>query len=267
MTLDSYDTLRSTQRLILLNAILRIHDVQQLFLTPYKPRERSQRTSRKYVMDAPKQTYTIKVKDFSTLAKFVVGFTKPVVKIPDILHKLLTRAISLRKKHNSAPRGQQGPNEQETHKNQKSLMRISKRSCGRKLISSNCIFPSTSYLTDLQNLIRARPAVMSKPSQTCNFIIYVAILSLRALGGLSGRTRYRSEDQGRIQENHAIPGVAVKTKGRRALGHFLHFHRLRLYTISCAAPVADLFERDGFFYGGYSRQYRHQHRARSGAGV
>ena len=54
--------------------------------------------------DVPK--YIIKVKDFTALAECVARFTKPVVKVPVALAKVLNRAIELRQQHNTWSRGQ-----------------------------------------------------------------------------------------------------------------------------------------------------------------
>lgn len=55
-------------------------------------------------VDTPK--YTIKVKDFTALAECITRFTKPVVKVPVALSKVLNRAIELRQQHNTWSRGQ-----------------------------------------------------------------------------------------------------------------------------------------------------------------
>lgn len=54
--------------------------------------------------DVPK--YTIKVKDFTTLAECIARFTKPSVEVPVGLVKVLNRAIELRQQHNARSRGQ-----------------------------------------------------------------------------------------------------------------------------------------------------------------
>lgn len=50
--------------------------------------------------------YTIKVKDFTTLAECIARFTKPAVKVPMTLAKVLNRAIELRQQHNTWSRDQ-----------------------------------------------------------------------------------------------------------------------------------------------------------------
>ena len=55
-------------------------------------------------VDVPK--YTIKVKDFTTLAECIARFTKPSVEVPVGLVKVLNRAIELRQQHNSRSRDQ-----------------------------------------------------------------------------------------------------------------------------------------------------------------
>ena len=56
------------------------------------------------LVDAPR--YTIKVKDFTALAEYIARFTKPVVKVPAALVKVLDRAIDLRQQHNTWSQGQ-----------------------------------------------------------------------------------------------------------------------------------------------------------------
>ena len=56
--------------------------------------------------DAPR--YTIKVKDFITLAECIAQFTEPAVKVPLALVKSLNRAIELRRQHNEWSRGSAG---------------------------------------------------------------------------------------------------------------------------------------------------------------
>lgn len=51
-----------------------------------------------------KASYIIKVKDFITLAGFIAGFSKPVVKVPAYLVAALNRAIELRGQHNARSR-------------------------------------------------------------------------------------------------------------------------------------------------------------------
>ncbi|KAG9648457.1 hypothetical protein KCU95_g18015, partial [Aureobasidium melanogenum] len=46
-------------------------------------------------------TYTIAVKDFISLAQYIVAFQKPPVRVPSSFVCVLNRAIALRKKHNS----------------------------------------------------------------------------------------------------------------------------------------------------------------------
>ena len=54
--------------------------------------------------NAPK--YTIKVRDFATLAECIARFNKPVVKVPVAVVKVLNRAIDLRQQHYSWARAQ-----------------------------------------------------------------------------------------------------------------------------------------------------------------
>lgn len=44
-------------------------------------------------------SYIIKVREFTTLADYIVGFTKPVIKVPASLVNTLNRAIELRSEH------------------------------------------------------------------------------------------------------------------------------------------------------------------------
>ena len=60
-------------------------------------------------------TYTIKIKDFISLAEYVVGSTKPLVSVPGSLVKALDRAIVLRKDHGSASEGSNAPDESHAH--------------------------------------------------------------------------------------------------------------------------------------------------------
>jgi hypothetical protein len=46
-------------------------------------------------------TYTIAIKDFVSLAEYIVAFQKPPVKVPSSFVSVLDRAIALRRKHNS----------------------------------------------------------------------------------------------------------------------------------------------------------------------
>ena len=54
-------------------------------------------------VDGPK--YTIKVKDFTTLAECIARFTKPAARVPVTLVKALNRAIELRQQHHTWSRG------------------------------------------------------------------------------------------------------------------------------------------------------------------
>ena len=60
-------------------------------------------------------TYTIKIKDFISLAEYVVGSTKPLVSVPGSLVKALDRAIVLREDHGSASEGSNAPDESHAH--------------------------------------------------------------------------------------------------------------------------------------------------------
>ena len=60
-------------------------------------------------------TYTIKIKDFISLAEYVVGSTKPLVSVPGSLVKALNRAIALRKDHGSASESSDAPDESHAH--------------------------------------------------------------------------------------------------------------------------------------------------------
>jgi len=46
-------------------------------------------------------TYTIAIKDFVSLAEYIVAFQKPPVRVPSSFVSVLDRAIALRRKHNS----------------------------------------------------------------------------------------------------------------------------------------------------------------------
>lgn len=50
--------------------------------------------------------YTLKIKDFITLAEYIAGFSKPVIKVPASLVNTLNRAIELRSQHNAWSRDQ-----------------------------------------------------------------------------------------------------------------------------------------------------------------
>lgn len=76
------------------------------------------------IADSPpaKPSYIIKVRDFTTLAEYIVGFTKPVIKVPAHLVNALDRAIELRSQHNVLSREQKdsdvpakGVNTDESH--------------------------------------------------------------------------------------------------------------------------------------------------------
>lgn len=66
-----------------------------------KGKQSSSETSAK-ASDVEPPTYTIKVKEFISLADFIVGFAKPLVEVPTALIKVLDRAIKLRKEFGSA---------------------------------------------------------------------------------------------------------------------------------------------------------------------
>lgn len=61
--------------------------------------------------DTLERPYIIKVKDFTTLAEYVAGSKKPVVKVPKDLVAALNRAIELRGQHNVWSLGQDGSDE------------------------------------------------------------------------------------------------------------------------------------------------------------
>ena len=61
------------------------------------------------------RTYTIKIKDFISLAEYVVSSTRPLVSVPGSLVKALNRAIALRKDHGSASEASDGPDESHAH--------------------------------------------------------------------------------------------------------------------------------------------------------
>jgi len=64
--------------------------------------------------NAVRVSYIIKVKEFTTLAEFIVGFEKPVVTVPKSLVSALNRAIDLRKQHSDwfkGPKGSDGPSD------------------------------------------------------------------------------------------------------------------------------------------------------------
>lgn len=48
-----------------------------------------------------KPSYIIKVRDFITLAEYIAGFSRPVIKVPAYLVNSLNRAIKLRSEHNA----------------------------------------------------------------------------------------------------------------------------------------------------------------------
>lgn len=58
-----------------------------------------------------KPSYIIKVRDFTTLAEFIAGFRKPVIKVPTYLVNALNRAIELRSQHNAWSREQNDSDE------------------------------------------------------------------------------------------------------------------------------------------------------------
>lgn len=60
-------------------------------------------------------TYAIKIKDFISLAEYVVGSTKPLVSVPGSLVKALNRAIALRKDYGSGSEESIAPDESHAH--------------------------------------------------------------------------------------------------------------------------------------------------------
>ena len=96
---------------------------------PPKPSKRLKGKARKQATDAAKShgtqsetpqvasnppvrpSYIIKIKDFTTLAEYIAGFTKPVVEVPKSLANVLNRAIALRRQHNTWSRKKESSDE------------------------------------------------------------------------------------------------------------------------------------------------------------
>ena len=78
-------------------------------------RKKAQNAAKSQQVNAPSTSETvatkphiIKVKQFTTLAEYIVGFKKPSVKVPQFVASALDRAIDLRKKQSSWYRDQNG---------------------------------------------------------------------------------------------------------------------------------------------------------------
>lgn len=69
-------------------------------------------------------SYIIKVRDFTNLAEYIAGFSKPVVEVPKSIVKVLDRAIELRKRHGVYSRRRKGseePTDQEINSDESHL--------------------------------------------------------------------------------------------------------------------------------------------------
>ncbi|KAI4183777.1 MAG: hypothetical protein LQ346_006232 [Caloplaca aetnensis] len=71
-------------------------------------------TSKK-ASDVERPPYTIRIKDFISLAEYIVGSSKPWVKVPVGLVKVMDRAINLRKQFGSAVAGSGNPDRGHAH--------------------------------------------------------------------------------------------------------------------------------------------------------
>lgn len=81
---------------------------------PVRPSQKLKGAARKKAKNTPKRDptspedppkYTIKIKDFATLAECIARYTKPAVKVPVAVVNFLNRAIELRQQHNTWSRG------------------------------------------------------------------------------------------------------------------------------------------------------------------